>query len=313
MKEYLKMYLKFAVPMMIPVIFALITSYVDKVMLGYYWTSEVVGYYFSVQRISTMIMMIPAAIGIVLFPTISSLHIKYRQNRDKRNREIAILAKKSVRFTSMVTMPIVCVFVVFSIPVIDIVLNSSFRPGSSSMQILAIYTFVASILIPYHFVVLGMNRPGLTAKIFAASGLMNITLNLLLIPRNGMLAGIGINGPAGAATATLVSSLVMFAGMFYYAGKLTKKRMMQNRIFLHIFAGIPASLLMMWLAEFADPIRWFHMVPLTLAGLGAYLGVLCALGEFRKPELRFFLETVNPLLLFRHVKDEVRDKSQQQK
>lgn len=305
-KEYLAMYMKFAVPMMIPVIFTLTIAYFDKVMLGYYWTSEDVGYYFSVQRISTMIAMIPAAIGIVLFPTMSSLHNKYKHDRKRRNMELAKLTRESARFTSMVTVPIICVFVVFSIPIIDIALNSAFRPGSQSMQILTLYTYLSTLMLPYYYLVLGTDRPWSVAKVYAASGISNIILNILLIPRDGLLECVGITGPAGAATATLISSAVMLAGMYFYARQITGKKLWDSRLVLHIVAGIVAGLILVWMEGFFDPIRWYHLALLSATGLGAYLGALWAMGEFRGRELRFFLDTVNPARLARHVRDEVK-------
>jgi O-antigen/teichoic acid export membrane protein len=219
------------------------------------------------------------------------------------------LTRESARYTSMVTIPIVCVFVVFSIPIIDIVLNSAFRPGSQSMQILTIYTYVGTLMLPYYYLVLGTDRPWMVAKVYAASGILNIILNMLFIPRDGLLEGIGISGPSGAAMATLVSSGVMFAGMYFYARKITRTRLLEKRIILHILAGVLTGLLMMWAEGYIDPIRWYHLALLSASSLGVYLGALWIFGEFRGKELRFFLETVNPLRLARHVKDEVRPQS----
>ncbi len=304
-REYMAMYMKFAVPLMVPVIFLLITGYLDKVLLGYFWTSEDVGHYFSVQRICTMIVMIPSAIGIVLYPTISAIHAKHRRDRDRCNSMLGRLTRKCARFTSMVTIPIVVTFIVFSIPIIDIVLNSSFRPGSDAMRILAVYTFLATMYVPYYFLVLGTNRPVQIAKVFIASGIANIVFNLLLIPRDGLLSGFGIMGPAGAATATLISAAVTLAGMYYFSARITGRQLVEGRILKHIAAGFIAGIAMFWLADISDPVRWFHVALFTAIGLGIYLGVLWAWGEFRRRELEFFLDTMNPLLLLKYVKGEI--------
>jgi len=310
-KQYMGMYMKFAVPLMVPVIFILITSFLDKVLLGYFWTAEDVGYYFSVQRICTTIVMIPSAIGIVLFPTISAIYAKGRADRGRCNRMLCALTRKCARFTSMVTIPIVAVFIVFSIPIIDIALNSSFRPGAPSMQILSIYTYIATMYVPYYILVLGTNRPINVAKVFFASGITNIAFNLLLIPRGGLLSGIGINGPMGAATATLISTAVIFAGLYYYSVRFTGRPLMEGRMLKHIAAGFIAGLAMFWLAGILDTMHWYHVAVFSLAGLGIYLGVLWAWGEFRRKELDFFLETMNPMLLLRYVKSEMSGKNEE--
>ncbi|MBU4031656.1 MAG: polysaccharide biosynthesis C-terminal domain-containing protein [Candidatus Thermoplasmatota archaeon] len=307
-KEYMSMYLRFAVPMMIPVLFSFLNSYLDKVILGYYWTSVEVGYYFAVQRISFFVMLVPSAIGIVLFPTISSMYVKYRSNVKKRNHQLVQLTRFSERYISMVTVPLVSTFIVFAVPLIDIILNSSFRPGTLSMQILFIYTYVTTMYVPIFFLVLGTNRPQMIAKAFVLSGVSNIVLNLFLIPRDGLLSFVGIDGAAGAAFATLISALIMCWILLYYSGRIMKRGLFEKRIILHIVAGIIAGLLMLVVSNQFDIIQWYHLISLTLIGLGAYLGILFALGEFRKAELNFFLDTVNPLGLLRHVRDEMRGK-----
>jgi O-antigen/teichoic acid export membrane protein len=172
------------------------------------------------------------------------------------------------------------------------------------MQILAIYMYLATLVIPYYYLVLGTNKPVLIAKIYTASSILNIILNFLLIPRNGLLAGVGIMGPTGAATATLLSSFVLFGGTYYYSRKIAGKPLLEGRILKHIAAGILAGALAWWLGSMVDPIRWYHLIVLSLAILGTYLGALRTMGEFGRSELIFFLETMNPVKLLKHVRNE---------
>ena len=64
-----KEYVVFAIPMFIVSVMADISVNVDKIMIGYFWTSVEVGYYFTVQQISSLIMIFPTAISVLLFPT----------------------------------------------------------------------------------------------------------------------------------------------------------------------------------------------------------------------------------------------------
>ena len=304
-KEYMKMYLLFATPLMIPLMFTLVTANVDKVMLGYFWSSVEVGYYASVYRISAMMLMISGAIGIVVFPAISAIHARKNVENRRKFREIAKVTRSSERYVSMITVPAVAMIIVFAVPIIDILLNSSFRPAASSFQLLTVYTYIYSIGVPYTYLIVGMNQPKQNAKVVVISGIVNIVLNLLLIPRDGLLSGFGINSIEGAAISVLISTAVMLAGLHYYSGKLVKRRMFQSRIFLHLAAGAVMGIAMWAAGSLFDAIRWYHLGVLFALGMCVYLGILWSLKEFRKSDMDFFLDTMNIRKLFKHVKTEM--------
>ncbi|MCK4266703.1 MAG: polysaccharide biosynthesis protein, partial [Thermoplasmata archaeon] len=307
-REYMKMYLKFATPLMVPVVFTLITLNIDKVMLGYFWSSVEVGHYFAVQRITTMILMISGAVGIVLFPTVSSFHSRYKHERKKRNRAIITVTQSSERYSSMVTIPLVFIIIVFTVPIIDIVLNSAFRPATLSLQVLAIYTYVLTLGMPYRFLILGMDKPALFAKVLVIGGVVNIVLNFLLIPENGLLSRFDINGPSGAAIAALISAIVLLVGFHNHSRKLMRHRLLQRKIFKHIVAGLLMGVLIWKLSTFIEPLRWFYLVGLSFAGLGIYVGILWCIREFRKADFTFFVDTINPMNMARYIKTEIKEK-----
>ncbi|MBA3045803.1 MAG: flippase [Euryarchaeota archaeon] len=304
-KNYLKMYFLFATPLMIPIIFTLITANIDKVMIGYFWSAVEVGYYSSVQRISAMILMISASIGIVVYPTISAIHARKNMDKRKKIREIAKVARDSERYASMVTIPVLAMIIVFAVPIIDIVLNSSFRPATMSFQLLTIYAYVFTIGVPYTYLIVGMNRPKQTAKIVVLAGIANIVLNFLLIPHNGLLSQFGISGINGAACSILASIIIMLVGLHYYSNRITGKRLFQGKILLHMIAGVVMGMVMWGISTFIEIIRWYHLGVLFFIGLGTYIGVLWCFKEFKKADLNFFLDTMNLRKLFKHVKKEM--------
>ena len=76
-----KSYSSFALPLIISSVISIISLNIDKIMIGYFWTSTEVGYYFVVQRIFEFITPLSTSVTLVLFPTISSYHSK--KNIDK--------------------------------------------------------------------------------------------------------------------------------------------------------------------------------------------------------------------------------------
>jgi len=110
-----KNYLVFALPVMLLSVMSVIALNVDKVMLGYFWTFKEVGYYFSFQRITTLLLAVPVAVGTVLFPTISEYHAR---NNVKGIKDVTRLSE---RYISMVAIPLITFVIIFPKPILNIV------------------------------------------------------------------------------------------------------------------------------------------------------------------------------------------------
>ena len=122
-----KEYAMFALPIMLISVIGVISVNIDKIMLGFYWTSTEVGYFFSMQQIMQMLMILHIAVGTVLFPTFSEYHTK------NDFAKITDAMSVSERYISMVMIPPVVVFTVFAHPVIGIVLSEAFYPAASTL------------------------------------------------------------------------------------------------------------------------------------------------------------------------------------
>jgi len=298
--EMAKSYFSFALPIMLISVISVISVNIDKVMIGYFWTSREVGYYFSIQQILQVISIIAGSVGMVLFPTISGYHANRDFVRIKRD------TIKAERYISMVVIPIAGLMIAFSKPLINIMLNSSFLPASPVLVILVIYISINSLNTPFSSLVQGVNRPDIGAKIGVGMCVVNIILNYLFIPKEGLLSPIGINGPTGAAVATFISALVGFFGLRIASKRLTGIRLLHFHTLRHIIAGIIMLGIMYKISEILSVIRWYHLAVFSIIGLSIYIGLLAIMKEFRKNDLQFFLEILNPKGMFRYAKDEIR-------
>jgi len=297
-----KSYCYFALPVMLVSLMSIISLNIDKVMIGYFWTSVEVGYYFAVQQIIQIFIILSAAVGTVLFPTLSEYHSSKNFERIKQTTHL------TERYISMVLIPPIVIVILFAKPVINIMLNSAFLPASSVLITLVIYALIYGLRIPYHSLISGMNEPGIAARIGIAICATNIILNYLFIPECGLLSPFGISGPTGAAIATVLSSLVGLIGFQYTAKKLTGIRLFQSYTPRHIIAGIVMAVVLYY-SSFVVPVdRWYQLLGYSLYGLGIYLLVLFALKEFKKHDLNFFLNMLHPKEMFDYISSELRDK-----
>lgn len=303
--ELFKNYFSFALPLMLLSTISIISLNIDKIMIGYFWTSTEVGYYFTVQQILVMITILYTSVSTVLFPTLSEYH---SINNFEKIRETTQLAE---RYISMVMIPPIVVIIVFVYPVINIMLTSAFLPAASVLIVLMIYAFIFGLRVPYSSLISGINRPGLAAKIGFAICITNITLNYLFIPKWGLLSSFGIVGPTGAAIATLISCFVGFFGLRIAAKKLTGIKLLQSHTPRHIIAGLVMGSVLYFIAfrtSLFPVINWYHLLMFAGVGLGIYLGVLFVLREFRKQDITFFLDMLHPKEMLRYVSSELKEK-----
>jgi O-antigen/teichoic acid export membrane protein len=302
--ELSKSYFSFALPIMLLSIIGVISLNIDKLMIGYFWTSVEVGYYFTVQQILQIILILSSAVSIVLFPALSSHH------SNKNFVKIKETTRLAERYMSMIMVPPIVVIIIFAGPVITIMLSSAFLPATSVLITLTIYAFITSLTIPHSSLISGINRPGIAAKIAFAMCFTNIFLNYLFIPKSGLLSPIGIDGPTGAAIATVISALVGFVGIRLAAKKLTGIKLLQSHTPRHIIAGLVMGAVLYYLNLLFPAVHWYHLIMFAFGGLVIYLALLFVLKEFNKKELRFFLDMLRPKEMLSYIKSEFKEEKE---
>ena len=301
-RESFKSYYYFAMPLMFISFIGTISTNIDKVMIGYFWTATEVGYYYSVQQILQIFFIFSYALGIVLFPTLSEYHAKKDFEKIKQTTLL------SERYLSMMTIPVIVVIILFVHPVISIMLSSAFLPAASVLIVLLLYTFVTNLILPYNSLITGMDKPRMIAKIVTCTSLLNIGLNLLFIPKGGLLSTIGINGPTGAATATLISAFVLFVWIKFSAKKLIGINLLQSHTPRQVLAGIGMGIVLYYINIVTPLYRWYHLIAFSLVGLGIYLVILFVLKEFTKRDLKFFLSLLHPKEMLNDITSELKTK-----
>ena len=302
-----KSYVAFALPIMLFSVIGVLSVNIDKLMIGYFWKDQIyqVGYYFTMQQIEQMLAIFYLAVGVVLFPTIS----RYHSYRDFK--QIKKATHMAERYISMIMVPPVVIIIVFVYPVIKILLSNEFLPAASVLIVLTIYTYIISLNRPYSSLINGMNRPAILTKISLIIVFVNIPLNYLFIPRNGLLSPIGINGATGAGIATVISAIIGYIGMRLAAKKLTDIKLEQTHMLLHIFAGFIMGVVLYFLAFRVlslEIVPWYLLIMFIGIGVVVYVLVLTLLKEFNRKDFNFFLGLLNPKEMFNYVSSELKHK-----
>lgn len=298
-----KSYFTFGIPITIISLIVIISINIDKVMIGYFWPQTEVGYYFAVQQLSEVIVILSVALGVVLFPTLSEFHAKNNFSG------LVNITHHAERYISMITIPIVILTIVFAEPIIYFMLNKAFLPAIPVLIIVSMYAFILGIMKPYSALIAGMNKPVIAAKIGCTMCIINIALNYLFIPNAGIFSSHGLKGAVGAATATLISLLI---GLFYFqysAKKMIKMKILQSHIPRHIIAGLGMGIILCYSSKlFVPSVYWYHLIGFAISGIILYFAFLWILREFTKQDFHFFWNMIHPIKMIKYIKSEMNEK-----
>jgi O-antigen/teichoic acid export membrane protein len=167
----------------------------DIVMIGYFLTATDVGYYAVAVGLSKFFWLIPQAIQTITYPATS----EYWANNN--HSALQIMIDKSIKYTACVLLPIGLGVAFFAEDIITVIFGEGFVYAVLPLQILVVGTVgygIAAKAIGGSTSAIG--RPDINLKVVFVSAFVNIILNLLLIPRFGII---------GAAVATTVSLSVV--------------------------------------------------------------------------------------------------------
>ena len=302
--ELFKSYFRFASPIMITSFVATISNNVDKLFIGYFGTSVEVAYYFTVQRVLAFITIFSSSVGTVLFPSISAFHAEKDYEKMKKT------VRQAERYISMVMIPPVIFIFIFVQPIIKIILDEAFLPAAPVLVILTVWALVKGLAAPYSSYLSGMDRPEVGAKLTIFASAVNIVLDYLAIPENGILSPFGLSGPTAAAFIALISYCIIFIGLRIMARKLTGIKLLQSHTPRHIIAGGVMGIVLYYIA-YQTPllplIRWYTLLGFAAVGLCIYIAALYLLKEFSKKDLDFFLNIIRPKEMLKYMKSEIKE------
>ena len=182
----------------------------DTILIGYFLTATDVGYYAVAVGLSRFFWIIPQAIQTISYPATS----EYWSNNN--HSALQTMVDKSMKYTACILLPIGLGVGFFAKDIITTIFGEGFIYSVLPLLILIVGTVIFGIACKSIGGALsGVNRPDLSLKTTGAGAILNIILNVLLIPHFGIV---------GAAIATAVSLITM---SFIFDG-LTIKTLLVN-------------------------------------------------------------------------------------
>ncbi|WP_227357572.1 flippase [Haladaptatus salinisoli] len=200
-KEVAKQLITFSWPLAMSAIMFMFLSRMDVIMIGYYLSSTEVGYYRAIQPLRQSTVIVLASFGFLFLPLATNFY---------ENDAIADLDRLFTSVTKWVvvtTLPVILGLTLFSKDVVTFLLGKSYLPSALPLSLLVGGFFVRAVTGLDGEVTKAINKPKIELYAALVGTLINILLNIVLIPRYGI---------AGAAVAT-VFGYAIYNGVELYA------------------------------------------------------------------------------------------------
>jgi O-antigen/teichoic acid export membrane protein len=198
--------LSFSAPLIVSSAMALIFADMDMFMIGIFRNTAEVGVYNVVYPLAQLLLVALSGFKFLFMPVLSELHSQGEQNRMKRTYEVV------TKWIALATFPLFIVTILFPVTLISITFGVKYASGAVALAVLAT-GFFSHVLAGFNGATLtsiGRTRQIMYAN--TATAAINIILNLMLIPRYGVL---------GAAIATAVAYLTLNVILSYQLHKLS--------------------------------------------------------------------------------------------
>lgn len=268
----IKEYLAFGLPNILGDVSFWIIQSSDRYVIGFFLGTLFVGYYAPAYTLG-------GCIGFLITPMTLILPATLAKHYDQGEiDEVKQYLKNSLKYFLTIAIPSV-----FGISVLSKELLKIFTTPQISDHAYYVVPFVAlSMLLCGVYIIVDQiislkKKTHINGMIYLVAAALNITLNLLLIPRVGIL---------GAAATTLLGYAMILVLTSLYA----YKKIAFGIDWLTILKSVGASTLMAFLVFYMHPVGLVKAVATVMVGAAAYFAMMFFVKGFDKKEILFLKE-----------------------
>lgn len=200
--SYAKKLVLTSVPVGLALLFRTVYYRIDVIMISIMKSNRDVGYYSAAYNLLKGLEMIPTAFMLTLYPIMSYYF-------DTANEKLSELYEKSFKLFFIISLPIAIGTTVFSNEIIRLIYGDKFLPSALSLSVLIwamVFSFSNNI---FSNLLISMNKEKFTMYVSGLLGLVNIILNLAVIPTYSFV------GASATTTFTEALGAVIFYAYIY--------------------------------------------------------------------------------------------------
>lgn len=193
---------RYSLPLLFFAVISTIFYWIDSFSIGYFRGATEVGFYNAAVPIAALLAITPELFMQLFFPMIT------REYSKKNLALIEQLSKQVAKWILIVNIPIFAVLLVFPGAAINILFGSQYLVAQNALRILAIGTLVSAIFIVSNYLMSMIGKSKLILVNIVIASVINLVLNVILVPMQKVWFLDNTYGLVGASVATLISVLV---------------------------------------------------------------------------------------------------------
>ena len=228
-------------------IFTTIDYQLDAFLISLFLSESELGWYGAAQTIMLAFWMMPTALRTALYPLMARTYYEAPER-------LPALYRRANRYILVGALPICAGITLIAPNIIHLVFGGGFAPAAPALQVIIWAVLSSFLMVPSARLLVVANRQSDAGWITALSMIMNLLLNLWLIPRWGI---------TGAAAARVLATTFFFIAIYAYV----QRRLLRDSLLPLLPRPLLATLLMtaaVW------PLRHLLIVWPIMAGILVY-------------------------------------------
>jgi O-antigen/teichoic acid export membrane protein len=269
-----KIFIATALPFAIAGIIGRLYSYSDSLLMSKMLTAKELGWWSVPYKITFAFQFIPVALSASVYPVFSSLFISEKT-------AIGPLFEKAWRYLFAIVFPLAFGLMAIADPVVNHVFGQQFAPSVTPLRILLVSLIFGFLGFITSAALNATNRQKIQTKLIATALVVNVILNLILLPKLRI---------DGAAIAALTSNAILCLAGLYFASRQVAINF--KNIIKYINQTLWPALAMAASAYYlSTKIHYFPTI--TISGI-IYLALICITGVITKENISLVFSKIKP-------------------
>lgn len=266
----IKKYLSFSLPTIIGNFSLWVVQSSDRYFLGFFIGTIAVGYYSSAYTLGVIIMFFAAPLSFILPATLTKFY------DDNNTNEVKQYVKYSIKYFLLIAIPSCFGLSILSKQILEIVSTQEIAQNSYFIvPFIAVSMVLLGVSMIISEIISLIKKNHITGTIWFSSALVNIILNLVLIPVSGIF---------GAAIATLTSYILAFIMIYHYSYKELPFQIDWTIVVKSMLASIVMTMFVFWF----NPTGFYRTIIAIIFGALIYFIIIIYFKSFSKKEIEFF-------------------------
>lgn len=263
--KFWKSTVKEALPFGLTTAFVTVYFQIDTVMLSIMKDDAVVGWYNAAYRLIFALMFIPTAFVGSIFPIISRFFVSSQNS-------LKVAYEKTFKYLIIIGIPLAIGTTILADRIVLIIYGKDFNNSVVALQILIWVALLMFLTYLIGTVLESVNRQGRVSKVAGINALVNVFLNLLLIPKFSFI---------GASVATVATEAIGFILLFHSISKHLHAVPLFKLTLKPLIASLPMSLFIFYFKE-------INTVMLIAVAVLLYFGMIYCLRAVSEEDIGLF-------------------------